>query len=68
MICPMMNTLKDAERLVSYCRYARQRTRSFGPSRAVFYAVEDYAKCADETILTFAMIETQKVLGNLNDI
>ena len=68
VICPMINTREDAERLVSYCRYPPQGTRSFGPSRAVLYAGEDYAKYADETILTFAMIETQKALDNLDDI
>ena len=68
VICPMINTREDAERLVSYCRYAPQGTRSFGPSRAVLYAGEDYAQHANETILTFAMIETQKALDNLDDI
>ena len=68
VICPMINTREDAERLVSYCRYAPQGTRSFGPSRAVLYAGEDYAQHANKTILTFAMIETQKALDNLDDI
>ncbi len=68
VICPMINTREDAERLVSYCRYAPLGTRSFGPSRAVIYAGEDYALHANETILTFAMIETQKALDNLDEI
>jgi 4-hydroxy-2-oxoheptanedioate aldolase len=68
VICPMINTREDAERFVSYCRYAPEGTRSFGPSRAVIYAGEDYAQHANETILTFAMIETQKAMENLDDI
>ena len=64
----MINTREDAERFVSYCRYAPQGTRSFGPSRAVLYAGEDYAQHANSTVLTFAMIETRQALDNLEDI
>ena len=64
----MINTREDAERFVSYCRYAPQGKRSFGPGRPVFYAGNDYAMQANETILTLAMIETQKALDNLNGI
>ena len=68
VICPMINTREDAERFVSYCRYAPQGTRSFGPGRAVLYSGNDYAMQANETILTLAMIETQKALDNLDGI
>ena len=68
VICPMINTREDAERFVSYCRYAPQGTRSFGPGRAVLYAGNDYIMQANETILTLAMIETQKALDNLDGI
>ena len=68
VICPMINTPEDAERFVSYCRYAPQGTRSFGPSRAVLYAGEDYSQQANQTVLTLAMIETQKALDNLDQI
>ncbi len=68
VICPMINTSEDAERFVSYCRYDPKGTRSFGPGRSILYAGEDYAQHANETILTFAMIETQKALDNLDDI
>ena len=68
VICPMINTREDAERLVSYCRYAPQGTRSFGPGRSILYAGEDYAQNANKIILTFAMIETQKALDNLDAI
>ncbi len=68
VICPMINTREDAERFVSYCRYAPQGTRSFGPGRAVLYAGNDYAMQANETILTLAMVETQKALENLDGI
>lgn len=68
VICPMINTREDAELFVSYCRYAPQGTRSFGPGRAVLYAGNDYAMQANETILTLAMIETQKAVDNLEGI
>ena len=68
VICPMINTREDAEQFVSYCRYAPQGTRSFGPGRTVLYAGNDYAMQANETILTLAMIETQTALENLAGI
>jgi len=68
VICPMINTREDAERFVSYCRYAPQGTRSFGPGRAILYAGDDYVKKANDTILTLAMIETHKGLDNLDAI
>jgi 4-hydroxy-2-oxoheptanedioate aldolase len=38
VICPMVNSRADAERLVSYVRYPPGGTRSFGPTRANFSA------------------------------
>ena len=68
VICPMINTREDAERFVSYCRYAPQGTRSFGPGRSMLFAENDYTMQANDNILTLAMIETQKALDNLEDI
>ena len=68
IICPMVNTRDDAERFVGACRYAPNGYRSTGPVRAVFYAGADYHQHAEETILTFAMIETQEGLDNLDRI
>ena len=68
VICPMVNSREDAEKLVAYTHYAPQGTRSFGPIRALLYGGADYAKYANETIVTFAMIETAKALENLDDI
>ena len=68
VICPMINTREDAERFVSFCRYAPQGMRSYGPGRAVLYAGKDYSVKANETILTLAMIETKKALDNLSEI
>ena len=68
VICPMINTREDAERLVSFCRYSPQGTRSFGPTRASLYSGQDYALHANKTIQVFAMIETQNAMDNLDEI
>lgn len=68
VICPMVNTRADAERLVAYTHYAPRGTRSFGPVRALLYGGADYAQHANDTIVTFAMIETAQALDNLDDI
>ena len=68
LICPMVNTREDAQRLVAYSHYAPRGTRSFGPIRALLYGGADYAAQADDTIVTFAMIETAQALDNLDAI
>jgi len=68
VICPMVNTREDAQRLVSYTHYAPQGTRSFGPVRANLYGGADYFEHANDTIVTFAMIETAQALDNLDAI
>lgn len=68
IICPMIESREDAERLVSYVRYPPNGVRSFGPSRAVFSAGSDYGERADEEIVCFAMIETRKGFDNLEAI
>ncbi len=68
IICPMVNTRRDAERFVAACRYAPDGMRSFGPTRARLYAGPDYEARANETVLAIAMIETRSALDNLDDI
>lgn len=68
VICPMISTPEEAQRLLSYTRYAPQGTRSFGPVRASLYAGADYAVHANCTVLAFAMIETAQALDNLDAI
>ena len=68
VICPMVNTREDAQNLVAWTHYAPKGTRSFGPVRAVLYSGADYAVHANETIVTFAMIETARALDNLDEI
>ena len=68
VICPMVNTREDAQKLVAYTHYAPRGTRSFGPIRALLYGGADYPAAANDTIVTFAMIETAQALDNLDDI
>jgi 4-hydroxy-2-oxoheptanedioate aldolase len=68
VICPMVNTREDAQRLVAYTHYAPRGTRSFGPVRANLYGGADYFTHANNTIVAFAMIETAQALDNLDAI
>jgi len=68
VICPMVNTREDAQRLVAYTHYAPRGTRSFGPVRALLYGGADYPTHANDTIVSFAMIETAQALDNLDAI
>ena len=68
IICPMVNTRDDAERLAAYTHYAPRGTRSYGPVRALLYGGPDYPQQANHTIVAFAMIETAQALDNLDAI
>ncbi len=68
VICPMINSRAEAEKLVSYVRYAPRGVRSFGPIRALLYGGTDYPAKANDTVIPFAMIETKQALENLDDI
>ena len=68
VICPMVNTAEECERLVQACRYPPEGRRSLGPTRARIYAGEDYAAEANNNILAIAMIETKEALRNVDAI
>ncbi len=68
VICPMINTREQADRLVSYMRYPPGGMRSFGPTRAMFSAGAGYASEANDEILCIAMIETAEAMENLEEI
>ncbi len=68
IICPMVNTREDAEKLVAATHYPPRGNRSFGPIRALLYAGGDYPTHANDTVVAFAMIETRQALDNLDDI
>ena len=68
VICAMIDTREQAERLVSFVRYPPQGTRSFGPTRVNFAAGADYGGEADRNIVCFAMIETREAYDNVEAI
>lgn len=68
LICPMVNTVEEAEALVQACRYPPLGARSNGPFRASIYGGADYVKHANDEILVFAMIETEQAIKNLPKI
>lgn len=68
VICPMVNTRADAERLVAATRYPPLGARSFGPIRGLLYGGADYAQHANDTVVVLAMIETRQGLENLDEI
>ena len=68
IIAPMINTKEDCEKFVSYCYYPPIGQRSFGPMRAQLIHGSDYFEKANENILSFAMIETQQAVDNLDEI
>ena len=68
IICPVINSRAEAEAFVGACRYPPLGYRSLGPTRASVYAGADYAQHANDTIITLAMVETQKALDNLEAI
>lgn len=68
IICPMINTREQCEAFVGACRYHPDGYRSMGPIRARIYGGDDYAKEANKTVITMAMIETRQALDNLDAI
>ena len=68
IIAPMINSKEDCEKFVSYCYYPPIGQRSFGPMRAQLVHGSNYFKNANQNILSFAMIETQQAVDNLDSI
>lgn len=68
VICPMINSAEDAEKLVAWTKYPPFGTRSFGPIRGLLYGGADYPEHANDTVAAFAMIETRQGLDNLEEI
>jgi 4-hydroxy-2-oxoheptanedioate aldolase len=64
----MVSSREDARNLVDWTHYPPRGSRSFGPARGLLYGGADYPQHANDTIVTFAMIETQEALDNLDDI
>lgn len=74
VICPMINTPEDAEKLVAACKYPPRGFRSFGPIRAKYYGGSGthggggYHHFADDETLVIPQIETRDAIKNLSNI
>ena len=69
VICPMVNTAKQAEAFVQACKYPPMGARSNGPVRPNIYAAPGaYQKTANEETLCLPMIETREAVKNLEAI
>ncbi len=72
VIAPMINTPADARTYVSFAKFPPLGERSWGPHRATTLGdmpdQKVYLREANELTLTFAMIETQTALDNVDAI
>jgi 4-hydroxy-2-oxoheptanedioate aldolase len=68
VICPMINTPKQAAEFASYALYPPEGVRSNGPIRASLVCEGDYGKQANAMITRFAMIETREAVANAEAI
>jgi 4-hydroxy-2-oxoheptanedioate aldolase len=68
IVCPMINSRVEAERLVDSMRYAPLGHRSSGPIRASLYGGADYHAKANDIVVCFGMIETREAIENLDQI
>src|SRR5258708_30657117 len=64
----MINNREEAEKFGSYARYAPRGVRSFGPTRSLNVFGPSSSKAANDQIVTFAMIETEAAVNNLDHI
>lgn len=69
VICPMINTAKDAHAFAQACLYPPLGSRSFGPVRARWYGGDrPYHEIANDEILVLPQIETQEAVDNIDAI
>jgi 4-hydroxy-2-oxoheptanedioate aldolase len=68
VVVPLVNTRAEAEAAVAACRYPPRGMRSFGPTRAVYYAGFDYFAHANEEVCCIPQIETTTAVDNLDEI
>lgn len=68
VIVPMVNSVEEARAAVAACRYFPDGSRSFGPTRAAYYAGADYYAGANQQVACIPMIETKQAVDRLDDI
>ena len=68
VIIPMVNSVEEAQAAVAACRYFPNGARSFGPTRATYYAGTDYFLGANDQVACIPMIETKQAVERIDDI
>lgn len=68
IICPMINSKEEALSFVNACLYPPDGYRSFGPIRAKLTGTFKTLEQSNKEVLTFAMIETEEAIKNLQAI
>jgi 4-hydroxy-2-oxoheptanedioate aldolase len=68
VMCPMIESVADAERFVSAVKYPPRGQRSWGPYRASLDHDEDYFTIANGWTIACPQIETRGALDQLDDI
>ena len=68
VICPMINNVEQAEKLVGACKYPPRGYRSFGPIRAKVCHGGDYHDHANDNLIVMPQIETLEAIENIDEI
>jgi 4-hydroxy-2-oxoheptanedioate aldolase len=71
IIAPMINTVEDARRFVSFMKFPPVGERSWGPLASMILSgiqPAEYLKGANTACFSFAMIETREALANIDEI
>jgi 4-hydroxy-2-oxoheptanedioate aldolase len=70
ILCPFINTGKEARNLVDACRYPPQGIRGYGPRRAGVYGfdADEYFHQANEALLCITIIESEQGVQNIEEI
>lgn len=68
VICPQVDNVEIARKVVAACKYPPAGTRSFGPARGLLYGGADYFQHANNEVLVFVMIESREAVENLDEI
>jgi 4-hydroxy-2-oxoheptanedioate aldolase len=68
VIIPMVNSVEEAKVAVAACRYFPEGSRSFGPTRAAYYAGANYFGEANQQVACIPMVETKHAVERLDDI
>ena len=70
IIFPQTNTLEDAKRVVSLCKYPPIGKRGYGPSRVGNYGMDEneYVKSANDSVICIIQIENISGAAQIDDI